>query len=154
MLSGRSNHGEWGERDTWHAWERKVYRVSFWGESEWKRPLRRPRRIWQDAIRMDLREIGWGSVEWIHLAQDRGRWRALVNRLITCGLWRKGVSYQDRGSQTVACPPPPGGRCWSSGGGRKLFSWGTYLFWKNAGKTKQILREALCFVEIPYLSLN
>jgi hypothetical protein len=42
-------------------------------------PLRRPRQRWENGIRIDLREICWGSVEWIQLAQDRGRWRALVN---------------------------------------------------------------------------
>jgi hypothetical protein len=49
------------------------------GEPEEKRPLGRPRHRWEDRIRMDLREIGWGSVEWIQLAQDRDRWQALVN---------------------------------------------------------------------------
>jgi hypothetical protein len=58
--------------------ERKVYRVLV-GKPEGKGPLERPRRRWEDGIRMDLREIGWGGgVEWIHLAQDRDRWRALV----------------------------------------------------------------------------
>jgi hypothetical protein len=60
--------------------ERKVYKVLL-GKPEGKRPLERPRRRWEDGIRMDLREIGWGSVEWIHLAQDRDRWRALVMNL-------------------------------------------------------------------------
>jgi hypothetical protein len=41
--------------------------------------LGRPRRRWEDGIGMDLREIGWGSVDWIQLAQDRDRWRVLVN---------------------------------------------------------------------------
>jgi hypothetical protein len=40
---------------------------------------RRRRRRWEDKIKMDLREIGFGDVDWIHLAQDRDRWRALVN---------------------------------------------------------------------------
>jgi hypothetical protein len=44
-----------------------------------KRPLGRPRRRWVDNIRMDLGEVGWGDVDWICLAQDRNRWRALVN---------------------------------------------------------------------------
>jgi len=64
----------------WHALERKVYKVLV-GKPEGKRPLGRPRRRW-DGIRMDLREIGWGSVEWIQLAQDRDRWRALVNTVM------------------------------------------------------------------------
>jgi hypothetical protein len=61
--------------------ERKVYKVLV-GKPEGKRPLGRPRRRWEDGIQMDLREIGWGSVEWIQLAQDRGRWRALVNNVM------------------------------------------------------------------------
>jgi hypothetical protein len=46
----------------------------------------------EDGIRMDLREIGWRFVEWIHLAQDRDRWRAVVNTVITFGFWRHVVS--------------------------------------------------------------
>jgi hypothetical protein len=65
----------------WHAWERTVYRVLV-GKAKGKRPLGRPRRRWDDGIRMDLREIGWGSVEWIQLAQDRDRWWALVNTVM------------------------------------------------------------------------
>jgi hypothetical protein len=45
------------------------------GKPEGKRPLERLRRRWDDGIRMDLREICWWSVEWIHVAQDRDRWR-------------------------------------------------------------------------------
>jgi hypothetical protein len=52
------------------------------GKPEGKRPLGRPRRRWEDGIRMDLREIGWGSVEWIQLAQDRDRWLAIVNTVM------------------------------------------------------------------------
>jgi hypothetical protein len=44
------------------------------GKPEGKRPLGRPRRRWEDGIRMDLREIGLGSVDWIRLAQDRDWW--------------------------------------------------------------------------------
>jgi hypothetical protein len=51
------------------------------GKPERKRPLERPRRRWEDGIKMDLRETGWGDVEWIHLAQDRDRW-ALVNAVM------------------------------------------------------------------------
>jgi hypothetical protein len=61
--------------------ERNVYRVLM-GKSEGKIPLGRPRHRWEDGIRMDLREIGWGSVDWILLAQDRDRWRALVNTVM------------------------------------------------------------------------
>jgi hypothetical protein len=45
---------------------------------EEKIPLGRPRRRWVDNIRMDLGEVGWGGVDWIVLAKDRTRWRALV----------------------------------------------------------------------------
>jgi hypothetical protein len=57
---------------------RGVYRVLV-GKPEGKRPLRRPRRRWEDNIKMDLQELGCGSMDWIELAQDRDRWRALVN---------------------------------------------------------------------------
>jgi hypothetical protein len=59
---------------------RKVYRVLV-GNPEGKSPLERPRHRWEDGIKMDLREIGWG-VEWIHLAQTRDHWRALVNAVM------------------------------------------------------------------------
>jgi hypothetical protein len=52
------------------------------GRLEGRRPLGRPRRIWEDKIKMDLREIGFGDVDWINLAQDRDRWRALVNTVM------------------------------------------------------------------------
>jgi hypothetical protein len=62
---------------------RNVYRVLV-GNPEGKRPLERPRRRWNDGIKMDLREIGCGGggVEWIHLAQDRDRWRAVVSAVM------------------------------------------------------------------------
>jgi hypothetical protein len=52
------------------------------GKPEEKRPLGGPRRRWEDGIRIDLGEIGWGSVDWIQLAQDRDRWWAFVNTVI------------------------------------------------------------------------
>jgi hypothetical protein len=54
------------------------------GKPEGKRPLGRPRRRWVD-IRADLGEVGWSDVDWIGLAQDRNRWRALVNSVLN--LW-------------------------------------------------------------------
>jgi hypothetical protein len=51
------------------------------GKPEGKRPLGRPRRRWEDNI-MDLRDIGWGGMDWIDLAQDRDQWRALVSTVI------------------------------------------------------------------------
>ena len=47
--------------------------------SEGKRPLGRPRRRWEDNIKMDLEEVGRGCGDWMGLAQDRDRWRALVS---------------------------------------------------------------------------
>jgi hypothetical protein len=52
------------------------------GRPEGRRPLERPRRRWEDNIKMDLREIGFWDVNWIHWAQDRDRWRALVNTVM------------------------------------------------------------------------
>jgi hypothetical protein len=61
--------------------KRNAYRILV-GKPEGKRPLGRPRRRWADNIKMDLREIGWGGMDWIYLAQDRDQWRALANTLI------------------------------------------------------------------------
>jgi hypothetical protein len=52
------------------------------GNPDGKRPLGRPRRRWDDDIKMDLKEIGWGDMDWIDLAQDRDQWRALVNTVM------------------------------------------------------------------------
>jgi hypothetical protein len=52
------------------------------GKPEGKKPLGRPRRRWVDTIKMDLGEIGWGGVDWIGLARDRDKWRALVNSVM------------------------------------------------------------------------
>jgi hypothetical protein len=52
------------------------------GKPEGKRPLGRPRRRWVDNIRMDLGEVGWGDVDWIRSAQDKNRWRAVVNSVL------------------------------------------------------------------------
>jgi hypothetical protein len=60
---------------------RNVYRVVV-GKPDGKRPLGRRRRRWENGIKMDLGEIGWGGVEWIHLAQDRDCWRAVVSAVM------------------------------------------------------------------------
>jgi hypothetical protein len=53
------------------------------GRSEGKRPLGRPKRRWEDNIKMDLREIGWGDMDWIHLAEGRDQWRTHVNMVMS-----------------------------------------------------------------------
>ena len=58
-----------------------MYRVLV-GKLEGKRPLGRPRRRWVDNIRMDLQEVGCGGMDWIELAQDRDRWRVVVNAVM------------------------------------------------------------------------
>ena len=60
---------------------RGVYRVLV-GKPEGRRPLGRSRRRWEDNIRMDLREVGYRCVDWMELAQDRDRWRALVSAVM------------------------------------------------------------------------
>ena len=60
---------------------RGVYRVLV-GKPEGKRPLGRPRYRWEDNIKMNLQEVGCGGMDWIELAQDRDRWRALVNAVM------------------------------------------------------------------------
>jgi hypothetical protein len=60
---------------------RGVYRV-FVGKPERKRPLCRPRCRWDDNIKMDFQEVGCGGMDWIELAQDRDRWRALLNAVM------------------------------------------------------------------------
>jgi hypothetical protein len=49
---------------------------------EGRRPLGRPRHRWEDNIKMDLQEVGWGGMDWIDMAQDTDRWRALVNAVM------------------------------------------------------------------------
>jgi hypothetical protein len=61
--------------------KRNAYR-SLVGKPEGKRPLGRPRRRWEDYIKMDHREIGWGGMDWIDLSQDGDQWRALVNTVM------------------------------------------------------------------------
>jgi hypothetical protein len=61
--------------------KRNAYRLLV-GKPEGKRPLGRPRRRWVDNIKVDLLEIGWGGVDWIGIAQDRDKWRALANAVM------------------------------------------------------------------------
>jgi len=61
-----------------------VYRVLV-GESEGKRTIGRPRRRWEDNIKTDVQDVGCGGMDWIEVAHDRDRWRALVN--VVMNLW-------------------------------------------------------------------
>jgi hypothetical protein len=60
---------------------RGAYKVLM-GKPEGKRPHGRPRRRWEDNIKMDLQEVRWGDRDWIYLAQDRNMWRAVVNAVM------------------------------------------------------------------------
>jgi hypothetical protein len=60
---------------------RGAYRILV-GRPEGRRPLGRPRRRWEDNIKMDLQEVGWGGIDGIDMAQDRDRWRALVSAVM------------------------------------------------------------------------
>ena len=62
--------------------ERRVVHKVLVEKPEVKRPLGRPRRRWEDNIKMDLQEVGCGGVDWIDLTQDRDRWRALVSTVM------------------------------------------------------------------------
>jgi len=67
---------------------RNAYKILV-GKSEGKKSRGRPRRRWEDNIRMNLREIDWEVVDWIRLAQDRDRWRALVKTVINLRVSQK-----------------------------------------------------------------
>ena len=71
---------------------RGVYRVLV-GKPERKRPLGRPRRRWEDNIKMDLQKVGEGCEDWMELAQDRDRWRALVSTVMNLRVSKmRGIS--------------------------------------------------------------
>jgi hypothetical protein len=77
----KSRRMRWAEHVARRGEKRGVYRVLV-GKPEGKRPLARPRRRWEDNIKMDDQEVGCDGVEWIELAQDKDSWRALVNVLM------------------------------------------------------------------------
>jgi len=54
----------------------------WWGKPAGKRPVERPRRRWEDNVKMHLKEVECGGMDWIELAQDRDRWRALVSAVM------------------------------------------------------------------------
>jgi hypothetical protein len=64
-----------------HGAKRNAYKILM-GTLEGKRPPGRSRHMWEDNIKMSLREIGWGGMDWSDLAQDRDQWRALVNTVM------------------------------------------------------------------------
>jgi len=72
---------KWAENVARIGERRGVYRVLV-GKPEGKRPLGRPRRRWEENINMDLQEVGCGGMYFIKLAQDRDRWRTLVNAVM------------------------------------------------------------------------
>jgi hypothetical protein len=65
----------------YHIWGRDVYRVLV-GKPEGKGPLGNPRCRWEDNIKMDVQEVGWGVMDWFDMAHDRNRWHALVNAVM------------------------------------------------------------------------
>ena len=71
---------------------RGVYRVLV-GKPEGKRTLGRPRRRWEDNIEMDLQEVGGGCGDWMELAQDRDRWRALVSTVMNLGVPKNAGNF-------------------------------------------------------------
>ena len=73
-MRGTGHEARMGEK-------RGEYRVLV-GKPEGKRPLGRPRSRWEDNMKMDLQEVGCGGMDWIKLAQDRDRWRALANAVM------------------------------------------------------------------------
>jgi len=68
----------WAGHVAYKGERRGVYRVLV-GKREGKRPLGRPRHRWEENIKMDLQEVGCGCMDWTEVAQDRDRWRTLVN---------------------------------------------------------------------------
>jgi hypothetical protein len=77
----KSRRMRWEDHVARMGEKRNAYRLLV-GNPEGKRPLGRPRRRWVGNIRMDLGEVGWGDVDWIGLAKDRNRWRAVVNSVL------------------------------------------------------------------------
>jgi hypothetical protein len=86
----------WAEHVARMGEKRNAYRLLV-GKPEGKRPLGRSNCRWVDNIKMDLLEIGWGGVDWIRLAQDRDKWRALVNAVMNLRVqknaWKLSSGY-------------------------------------------------------------
>jgi hypothetical protein len=87
--------------------KRNAYRLLV-GKPEGRRPLGRPRCRWVDNIRMDLGEVGWSDVDWIGLAQDRNRRRALVNSVLNLRVpWNAGKLSSGLTSSGLSSIAPP-----------------------------------------------
>jgi len=71
---------------------RSVYRILV-QKLEGNRPLGRPRRRWEDNIKKDLQEVGCGRMDWIKLAKDRDRWRALMNAVMNLRVPKMQVTF-------------------------------------------------------------
>jgi len=79
QLSARGLREMYLEGGPLYRGPRNICKIKFWNG---RRPLRSPRRRWVDNIRTDLQEVGCGYMDWIGLAQDRGRWRTLVSAVM------------------------------------------------------------------------
>jgi hypothetical protein len=86
----KSRRIRWAGHVTRMEEKRSAYRILV-GKQEGKKPLGRPRRRLVDNIKMALRELGWDGVDWIDVAQDRDRWKALVNTVLSLRVpWNAG----------------------------------------------------------------
>jgi hypothetical protein len=81
ILCKKSRKMRWAGNIARMGEKRNAYRILV-GKPEEKRSLGRPRRRWENNIRMDLREMGWGGMDGIDLAQDRDQWKALVSTVM------------------------------------------------------------------------
>jgi hypothetical protein len=77
----KSRRKRWAGHVTHMGERRCAYRILV-GRPEGRRPLGRPRHRWEDNIKMDHQEVGWGNIDWIDMVQDRDRWWALVNAVM------------------------------------------------------------------------
>ena len=91
----KSKRMRWAEHVACMGESRIVYRVLV-GKPEGKRPLVRPRRRWEDNTKMYLQEVGCGGMDWMDLAQDRDRWRALVNVVVKLGVPSNSENFVTR----------------------------------------------------------
>ena len=80
ILFGSSNREEWSRRGMQHVWGKvEVYTEFWWVNLDRRRTFGRPRRRWEDNIKIHLQEVGCEGMDWIDLAQVRDRWRTLMN---------------------------------------------------------------------------